>query len=255
MEPRKKIYAVPTPQLPATEVGGSRVQHVIDSVVTHIRDARLRAGDELPSEAQFAEELGVGRNVMREAFGALAALSVIDKKNGRKPRVAALSTGAMYRSLHHAIETSQISLQQVWQVRHCLEPKAAALAASQRTTEDAEKILRCAALMAKNEPAYPQLVQYDLQLHEAIAKATHNTLMAQLLCSFMPLMMHVANWGWKAARTPVATYRILKHHQHIAEAIANSDPVAAERAMNEHFDPALTLFFTRTRSYGDPTPS
>ena len=66
--------------------GGSLVTRAIDAVTRHIRSNGLRVGDTLPGEAHFAEELGVSRAVMREAFGALAALRLIDVGNGRTAR-------------------------------------------------------------------------------------------------------------------------------------------------------------------------
>jgi len=70
--------------------GGSLVQQAMDAVSGYIREQALRVGDTLPGEAHFATELGVSRAVMREAFGALAALKLIDVGNGRKPRVGAI---------------------------------------------------------------------------------------------------------------------------------------------------------------------
>lgn len=61
----------------------SLVRQAMDAVSTHIVAEKLRVGDTLPGEAHFAGALGVSRAVMREAFGALAALRLIDVGNGR----------------------------------------------------------------------------------------------------------------------------------------------------------------------------
>src|SRR6476469_10510648 len=79
--------------------GHSLVRRAMDAVNTHIRDEALRVGDTLPGEGHFAEQLGVSRAVMREAFGALAALHLIDVGNGRRPRVAAIDGSVMATSL------------------------------------------------------------------------------------------------------------------------------------------------------------
>jgi DNA-binding FadR family transcriptional regulator len=221
------------------ESGQTRAQRAIEAVVAHIREMRLKAGDQLPSEAQFAAELSVSRSVIREAFGALAALHIIDVGNGRRPRVAAISANAMSISLHHAVETSQISLSEVWQVRYLLEPKAAALAASCRTAREADRIMECALIMAKCEPGSSELIAHDLEFHETIAKATRNTLLVQVLSSFFPLMIQAVPYAWRA-RAPDIGDALLEHHRLIAEAILQQDPAAAERAMHAHFDPSIT---------------
>ena len=105
--------------------GGSLVQQAMDSVSGYIRDRELRVGDTLPGEAHFASELGVSRAVMREAFGALAALRLIDVGNGRKPRVGAMDGAVMAASLDHAMSTAQVSVPEIWDVRRTIELRTA----------------------------------------------------------------------------------------------------------------------------------
>ncbi|RYD47584.1 MAG: FadR family transcriptional regulator, partial [Sphingomonadales bacterium] len=117
--------------------GGSLVQNAVQAVRAHIRDNDLKAGDTLPGESHFAGTLGVSRAVMREAFGALAALRQIDVANGRRARVAAIDGSVMAASLDHAVSTSQISFAEVWDVRRTVELRIAELAAIRRTPAQA----------------------------------------------------------------------------------------------------------------------
>ena len=114
----------------ASPLEETRVQYVMRQVAEHIGRERLKVGDQLPSESSFGEKLGVSRPVIREAFGALAALNIIDTANGRRPRVSALSSNTLSISLDHAVRTEQISVQQVWETRRCLETETIALAAT-----------------------------------------------------------------------------------------------------------------------------
>ena len=57
-----------------TADGGSLVSKAVQAVRNHIKAHDLKVGDPLPAEGSFAADLGVSRAVMREAFGALAAL-------------------------------------------------------------------------------------------------------------------------------------------------------------------------------------
>ena len=101
--------------------GKSLVRTAIDSVKEHIRTHQLRVGDTLPGESFFAEKLGVSRAVMREAFGALAALKQLDVANGRRAKVGALDGSVLADSLEHAISTAQIGMAEVWDVRRTIE--------------------------------------------------------------------------------------------------------------------------------------
>ena len=124
--------------------GGSLVDQALRRVRAHIRTNDMKVGDTLPGEGWFADELGVSRAVMREAFGALAALRVIDVGNGRRARVGAIDGSVMGASIDHAVATAQISVAQVWDVRRTLELRTAELAAQHRTSGDADEIARAA---------------------------------------------------------------------------------------------------------------
>src|ERR1700761_716157 len=113
--------------------GASLVQRAMRAVTDHIRSKALRVGETLPGEAHFAVELGVSRAVMREAFGALAALRLIDVGNGRKPRVGAMDGSVIATSLGHAVDTAQITVPEIWDVRRTIELRTAGLAAASRT--------------------------------------------------------------------------------------------------------------------------
>ncbi|PLU75272.1 GntR family transcriptional regulator, partial [Sinorhizobium medicae] len=77
------------------------------AVKTHIRDNGLQVGDWLPSEGAFAETLGVSRSIVREAYRSLAALTLIDIGNGRRPRVAAPKADVLALVTDHAVHTDQ----------------------------------------------------------------------------------------------------------------------------------------------------
>ena len=113
----------------ASDNGKSLVAKAVESVKAHIRDSGLRVGDTLPGEGYFADKLGVSRAVMREAFGALAALRLIDVANGRRAKVGALNGSVISDSLEHALSTAQIRVADVWDVRRSIEMRTAALAA------------------------------------------------------------------------------------------------------------------------------
>ena len=67
------------------------------------------------------EKLDVSRAVMREAFGALAALKQLDVANGRRAKVGALDGSVLADSFEHAISTAQIGMAEVWDVRRTIE--------------------------------------------------------------------------------------------------------------------------------------
>lgn len=225
--------------------GGSLVDHAMRRVREHIRAHDLKVGDTLPGEAHFASELGVSRAVMREAFGALAALRLLDVGNGRRARVGAIDGSVMGRAIDHAVATAQVSVAEVWDVRRTLELRTAELAALHRTDEEAEAIGRHADAMRAAGDDLAEVTRHDIRFHQAIAQAGGNALFLQIVRSFEPLMTVAVPTAWRTRVTPEQREAILQQHRAIAEAIADADPHAAAGAMSRHFDASIGNMFNR----------
>ena len=219
--------------------GGSLVARAIDAVTGHIRANDLRVGDTLPGEAHFADQLGVSRAVMREAFGALAALRLIDVGNGRKPRVGAVDGSVIAASLDHAVSTAQITVPEVWDVRRTIEVRTAALAAASRTEAEAQAISALADAMADELGDRATLTRHDIAFHAAIARASHNALFIQIVCSFSPLMEVAVPTAWGTRVTEEERAVVIEHHRAVADAIQAQDEAAAATAMSAHFDASI----------------
>lgn len=220
------------------EAAKSLVAQAMDAVKTHIRVAGLRVGDTLPGEGYFAEQLGVSRAVMREAFGALAALKLIDVANGRRAKVGALDGSVIAASLDHALSTSQIKVADVWDVRRTIEMRTAALAARNATPVQAARIVALAELMGGEQP-HQETTDDDIEFHLAIAEASGNELFNQIVVSFVPLLRVAVPRAWQTRQTDEQKRDILERHRQLAWAIASHDPVEAERCMAAHFDEAI----------------
>ncbi len=219
----------------ATGKGGSLVRQAMQAVTGHIREQHLRVGDTLPGEGHFASELGVSRAVMREAFGALAALNLIEVANGRKPRVAAIDGSVIAASLDHAVSTAQVSVAQVWDVRRTLEGRTAALAAQNRTDAEAAQLFALVEAMAAQPDGRGDTVNHDIAFHLLIAQASRNELFRQIVSSFAPLMEVAVPAAWQTRETEAERASTLDRHRDVARAIADRDPEAARAAMEEHF--------------------
>jgi GntR family transcriptional regulator, transcriptional repressor for pyruvate dehydrogenase complex len=217
----------------------SLVARATQAVRDHIRTNDLKVGDTLPGEGYFAESLGVSRAVIREAFGGLAALRLIDVGNGRRARVSAIDGTVMAASLDHAVATDQISLTDVWDVRRVLEMRTAALAATERSDEEAEQILTLARKMDSIGSTAGDVTDYDIAFHEAIARASRNALFVQIVTSFAPMMAVAVPAAWATRVVQESRPKILDLHVRLAEAIRDRNPEAASAAMAAHFDTAI----------------
>jgi DNA-binding FadR family transcriptional regulator len=214
----------------------SLVSRAMRAVTDHIRDKQLRVGDSLPGEGFFAEQMRTSRAVLREAFGALAALKQIDVGNGRRARVGAIDGAVIAASLDHGIRTAQISGGDVWDVRQTIERRTAVLAASSRTPEEAAEISALAERISTDCDDLALMTQHDIAFHVAIARASHNNLFVQIVESFGPLMEFVIPRAWRALSSEAQRAAVLDRHRALAAAIAQGLPGQAAEAMDAHFD-------------------
>lgn len=222
-----------------TDDGGSLVNRAIQAVRDHIRDNDLKVGDKLPGEGSFATDLGVSRAVMREAFGALAALGLIDVANGRRARVGVIDGSVLGASLDHAVSTEQISVAEVWDVRRTVEVRIAMLAAERRSEAQARQIVALATAMVDAVNDFDRITANDIAFHEAIAQAANNKLFAQIVHSFAPLLRTAVPQAWRTRTAEEQRQTMFDRHLDLAKAIANGDAQAAGAAMEAHFDASI----------------
>lgn len=231
-------------------LAGSLVDQAVRRVRAHICERDLKVGDTLPGEGQFAADLGVSRAVMREAFGALAALRLIDVGNGRKARVGAIDGSVMGASIDHAVATAQITTAEVWDVRRALELRTVALAAEHRSDDDAREIVDHATGMRAGAGDLDRLIRHDIAFHQAIARASGNTLFHQIVRSFEQLMRVAVPTAWDTRSTQAERDAVLVIHGDIGQAIADRDVSSAASLMDAHFAKSISDVLTKPEKRG-----
>ena len=196
------------------------VGRTVRAIVDDIRANGLRKNDLLPAENALAAKLGVSRIVVREAHHYLAALGIVEIANGRAPRVSVPDENVIGMMFDHVVYTRHVTVQQVLAVRRPLEIRAAALAAMRRTPEQAEQMVTHAAAMRASLSDPDVMRQHDMALHELIADASQNPLLAIMIKAFAPVTRQTWPVGWKSRSEPRE----------------QSAMVACHEAMSQHFD-------------------
>jgi DNA-binding FadR family transcriptional regulator len=208
---------------------------VIDQLKEQITSGLWQMNGKIPTETVLAEQLGVGRNTVREAVRALTHAGLLECRQGDGTYVRATSelSGAMLRRLRQAEQL------EILEVRRALEVESARLAATRRTDED---IVRIEAALAERDRAWElddpdAFVEADLAFHMSVAHATHNLVLIDLYEDFSAAL--------RASITAAGTSLNKSYipHDAIARAISSGDATAAERAGHacmEHILIALT---------------
>src|SRR5690349_12659754 len=108
-----------------------------DKAIARIREliqsGELVPGSKLPPEPELAAQLGLSRNLMREAVKALAVARVLEIRRGDGTYVTSLQPDILLGGLGGAVELLQgdtATLLELMEVRRLFEPITAALAAT-----------------------------------------------------------------------------------------------------------------------------
>ncbi len=130
-----------------------------DEVAERVREAvlagALRAGERV-SDSRLAQELGVGRSTMREAFRILLSEGLLESR-GHGVRIAQLTVD---------------DVQDTFELRLAVECRAARMVAERRDPEDIAELRAIVDEYARAvaEDDAPTVVQLDLRFHETLCR-------------------------------------------------------------------------------------
>ncbi len=220
----------------ASERGQNLVSVAVRAITSHMREHALAPGDRLPSEAALCHDLAVSRTVVREALCCLSALRLVDLSPGKRAVVARLDHDPMAQMIGHGIQTDQISILHVYDVRRAIETRTATLAALRRTDAEAQQILAHALALRTHSDQPALAMEHDLALHLAIARASRNPVFALIVGSFAEVTRQTWPIGWRSRPSDAGRDAMVALHIEMAQAIVRGDPQAASDLMARHFD-------------------
>jgi DNA-binding FadR family transcriptional regulator len=203
----------------------------IAAIQEQIRNGQLTPGQRLPSERALGEAFGVSRPTVREAVQSLAAMNILDVRHGAGIFVSSLDLDELLSPMRFALELSEPTVDNLFEVRIALEPRAAELAAERATDDQVAGIEACAAGLGRRGLTRSELVELDVALHRRIVEASGNELLINLIASLNVLARRSREL---TVGLPGVTRRTREDHRRIVEAIAARDPARAREAMAAH---------------------
>jgi GntR family transcriptional repressor for pyruvate dehydrogenase complex len=220
----------------------SLTARVTDYIFDYIRRQNLSSGQQLPSELRTSIELGVSRGIVREAFRSLEVAGIIEKANGRSPRVGVLDSSFLTNLMVHALSTRQASVLQVLEMRASIEVHAAELACFRRTPLHIQELCAAAEGMLASLREPDAFVRHDLAFHGLIYSATGNPLF-EIICGAMHgAIQESMRLGFLQRTRTRDVARVAKLHGRIAKAIERGSAARAGELMKLHFEDTTQAF-------------
>ncbi|WP_203690780.1 FCD domain-containing protein [Streptomyces sp. SID12488] len=234
---------------PATAVNGSDERRdyrpgyeiVAERILEYIAEARMVAGDRLPTEIDLAQTLNTSRAVVREAVKILSALGRVRAHKGRGLFVAddeGMLITSRWGGFFRPVDIDHVLM--LFEFRRVQEMAASSLAAT-RATPSELRAIEVAMQQCRHGFVHGQVDvfnQADDDFHAAVTAASHNTFLASAVRDARRLQRQSSAIGIHDTLGENTEFAV-EEHEAIYRAIRDGRPEEAAEATAAHLDRTL----------------
>jgi len=206
---------------------------IADKLIQMIRNGDLKPGDKLPPEPELMKKFNVGRSSIREAIGALSLIGLITVRPGHGTHVAVPTGKNQAKPIGLMLTVGPEKVREFVETRIELEKVIARMSAERATEEEIEEIKHHHVKLKPPLKSRRKTIQADLDFHAAIAKASHNSVLARFLSE---LRLPMLDWMEQKAKFDWGYEKVYEQHDRILSAIQSRDGKKAQAAMQAHLE-------------------
>lgn len=206
---------------------------VQESLRTYIDDNQLKAGDALPPENFFAQQLRVSRNSVREAIKALESLGILETRRGIGVFVKAFSFEPLLDNLAYGLRGTLRDVEEVLEMRRVLEVALIEKTVPLIGQADIDELRQVVAAMKAHAEHNENFAEEDQLFHQLLFRCQGNRMMTRMLDVFWLAFYKASDFVNLSNPDPMATWR--DHHE-IVEAIAARDIEKVRQRLDRHYE-------------------
>jgi GntR family transcriptional repressor for pyruvate dehydrogenase complex len=219
-----------------------RTRRAFEEICERIREQLalgvLKPGDKLPPERELAQQLGVSRNVLREALRSLEMAGILRLQKGVKGGafIREGDTSRMNEVMRDMLSLGTISVRELSEARINvidLVVRLACVNARQRDFEALEANIERTDL-ATHEGRLLDRVECSREFYKLLAESTGNKVIAMITNSVTEIHMRFVYA--KVASSGAATPRLTDKRRQFLSALRARDVTAATRLMRIHLE-------------------
>jgi DNA-binding FadR family transcriptional regulator len=205
---------------------------IINLIIDLLISKKLKPGDQLPTELDLAQQLGVGRNSVREAINTLSYIGVVNIKRGIGTFISESMPASVVNPLVLDLIFEQKTSIEIIELRLLIETAVAEMVIQKASDEDIQKLdaanerLRIAA--TGEIPGSQDLRDLDINFHETLLQLTNNRPLQKIGKAIYTLFL--ASIEKTVEQDPL---RAVKNHRLIIDAVKKRDPVLLRKHMKE----------------------
>jgi len=205
---------------------------VQESLKKYIEANQLKAGDPLPPETFLAQQLGVGRNSMREAIKALESLGIVETRRGIGIFVKEFSFKPLLDNLAYGLQDSLEDVEELRIIRRVLETGLIGKTIEMISEEDLEALREITAQMKERAERGESIAEEDQKFHQLLFRCQNNRMLSTLIDIFWMAFNKASDFNNLDNPDPLQTWR--DHHE-IVEAVARKDVEQARKRLDDHY--------------------
>ncbi|WP_068677479.1 FadR/GntR family transcriptional regulator [Oceanobacillus sp. Castelsardo] len=212
-------------------------EEVADSLIEMIKNKQLNPGDKLDSVEKLANHFDVGRSAIREALSGLRSMGLLEMRQGEGTYVKAFDPSRFTLPVTTAFLMKKDDVKELYELRKILEVGTASLAAEVYEEEDLIPIEKALIVMKNAKNNDEVAASADTDFHMAIASATHNQLLINLMSSVSDLLTESIRETRKVLLySRGQSEKLYLEHERIFHALKSRDSELAGRYMRDHLE-------------------
>lgn len=216
---------------------GNSSEEVVMRLQGMIQRGELQHGDRLPPERDLAKLLGVSRPTLRAGIRSLAAVGVLQSKQGAGTFVveAEKSPTLDSNSMRMMAALHGFTSGEMFEARIALEMSIAGLAAERATSEQMTVMSEEIAGMFATLDEPEQFLVHDMNFHQTVAAASGNRILTSLMNMVAKILFEARS---KTVKRATDLKESAEMHRNIYRAIRERNPEAARATMRDHLQMA-----------------
>jgi len=215
----------------------------------YFKENKLKIGDSIPKELEFAEAMGVSRTVIREALLRLRTIGVIESK---KHKGMVLTQPDIIQIFEKAIGYNlfgEQALRDIFELRLILEMGMVDLLFARKTQKDLDELDK---IVSKQEDEEKNTSVFSLEneiaFHGKLYEMSNNMTLQRFQDLLLPVFQYVHDTMLPKAKDFEYSAGYFVTHRDLLNLLIEGSPESFRIAMRQHLEPHFNKALTKIKS-------
>jgi GntR family transcriptional repressor for pyruvate dehydrogenase complex len=210
---------------------------IVGQIIDLISRGVLKPGERMPSEKLLCQQFAVGRTSVREALRSLSVMGILESHAGDGTFVADDNNRYLEKALQWSLLLDRKVVDDLIETRLTLESETSCLAAQRARPDELHEISVAIEGMEESANQSDVYLDFDLRFHLAIARASQNSILFQLLSM---IRGYLQTWIKETLNAPprrdskLRAEKSVAEHRKVLSALEAGNAQDARQAMREH---------------------